>query len=164
MEAQSGLINLEDDDPVAIEAFLEFLYTDFVSEETLQNSGKELLVVASKYQVSLLSKFINIVHWVHTYPHTIIHLFFAVAACEQFLLNSQLVVPTALSMHEFAYIYGTPHFQTEVKLFVFNHLSDIQNGKEYNELNDGERFEELYDYVIHFNLISILTSYCVITT
>jgi hypothetical protein len=62
MEAQSGLINLEDDDPVAIEAFLEFLYTDFVSEETLQNSGKELLVVASKYQVSLLSKFINIVH------------------------------------------------------------------------------------------------------
>lgn len=53
---QTGLISLEEDDPIAIEAFLEFLYTDFVSEQTLQSSGKELLVVASKYQVSLLSK------------------------------------------------------------------------------------------------------------
>jgi hypothetical protein len=53
---QSGLINLEEDDPIAIEVFLEFLYTDFVSEQTLKAIAKELLVVASKYQVSLLSK------------------------------------------------------------------------------------------------------------
>ena len=68
-----------------------------------------------------------------------------VAACEQFLLNSQLVVQTALSLNEFAYIYGTPHFQTEVKLFVFNHLSEIQNGKEYSELNNGERYKNIID-------------------
>ena len=63
-----------------------------------------------------------------------------VAACEQHLLNSQLTVQTALSMHEFAYIYGTPHFQSEVKLYMFNHLAAVQNCKEYSELNDGERF------------------------
>jgi hypothetical protein len=75
---------------------------------------------------------------------------YAVAACEQFLLNSQLTVQTALSMHEFAYIYGTPHFQTEVKLYVFNHLTAIQNGKEYSELNDGERYStNLYAYIIY---------------
>mgnify|MGYP003386235923 FL=1 len=53
---QSGVINLQEDDPIAIEAFLEFLYTDFVSEEILKTAAKELLVVSSKYQVSLLSK------------------------------------------------------------------------------------------------------------
>ena len=64
---------------------------------------------------------------------------FTVAACEQHLLNSQLTVHSALSMHEFAYIYGSPYFQTEVKLFVFNHLPAIQGTKEYSDLNDGER-------------------------
>ena len=54
---QSGQINMEDDDPTAMEAFLEFLYTDFVSEETFNFNAKELLVVAAKYQVSLLSTY-----------------------------------------------------------------------------------------------------------
>ena len=53
---QSGVISLEEDDPAAMETFLEFLYTDFVSEVTLKDIAKDLLIVASKYQVSLLSK------------------------------------------------------------------------------------------------------------
>lgn len=55
-EVQRGIVTLEEDDPTAIESFLEFLYTDFVSEQTLKSLAKELLIVASKYQVSLLSK------------------------------------------------------------------------------------------------------------
>ena len=130
---QSGQLNLEDDDPGAIEVFLQFLYTDFVSDETLNRVSKELLIVASKYQVTLLSKCLFSCTTCAQSRYVI------VAACEQYMLNTQLTPQTAISMNEFAYIYGTPHFQSEVKRYVFNHLTAVQNGQEYNALNESER-------------------------
>lgn len=85
---QSGFINLEQDDPIAIEAFLEFLYTDFVSEERLKATAKELLVVASKYQVSLLSKKVEI------YIIIIIYYSFPIIIILSYYYNIITIIPS----------------------------------------------------------------------
>mmetsp|Transcript_23081 Transcript_23081/g.33804 ORF Transcript_23081/g.33804 Transcript_23081/m.33804 type:complete len:368 (+) Transcript_23081:142-1245(+) len=118
LENTTGMISLEEEDPTVMEHFLNFLYTDYCSEKVLSEYARELLVVAAKFQVSLLS-----------------------AICEHAIVSTMLDASTAISIHNFADIFGSPSMQSAVLQYISRNLEEVQWCSEYKELTEEQQQE-----------------------
>lgn len=116
LERDTGVILLHEDDATVMEHFISFLYSDYLSEYVMQNMCRELYILATKYQVPLLA-----------------------SACEQGIMAYALDISTAVSLLQFADIYGTSTLQANILRYCDQNIEMIAQSEEYKGLSEDEK-------------------------